>query len=451
MRARAAALAALAALAPAAAAAQRECPADAVGCHAEPVDFHWEEGLLGSMTFDTGWVPSGSVVQVRLALAVGGQTRIDLAGTTLTYWPRPLDVAVPGEVGTGFLSVDYGIEILARFRIDVTIAGTHYLWEGDLPLGGIPRDLRMAASETFDSFLLPPRTPRPVAIADSTEPVTVYEVGLTDSIISIPGISGGLVVDAQGELAAAYATERIEIADAPVPILVEDTSVVTRPGPGEVGLGAAKDVVVQPIGRLDYDGVIHLLPSLYVELAGRRFDVASFDVPVPIVMLGREVRFEPRVVHVPLPDVTIADVEIDFGEVAVGTRETRFADVRSEGEADLAIARRALAPPFETDTAEVTLAPRTSRLLEVRFAPLKPGPAAAMFFLETNDPDEPLLAVRLHGNGVAAIAADAGADGGRAPGTAGGCACRAGGAHGGSTPFVLASIALALIARRRRA
>ena len=57
---------------PAIARAQVECPPDAIGCHAEDVDFRHRSALFDDVMLDTGWVPAGSPLQVRFGLMLGG-------------------------------------------------------------------------------------------------------------------------------------------------------------------------------------------------------------------------------------------------------------------------------------------------------------------------------------------------------------------------------------------
>jgi MYXO-CTERM domain-containing protein len=434
-----------------------ECPMERVGCRTEAVRFHWREGVLDSFTFDTGWVPADAPLQLRFAVAVGGETEIDLAGTALAFWPRPLEVAVPGTPATGRLSIDYGLEVVARARFDVEAAGTRYRWEGDLPLGRFPRDLRIADAAVFDSMLLPPQTPRPVSVSDATEAVRVVEADLA-GMIGIPGVGGGLAVDAAARLAAAYATDRIEIRDGAEPIREEGRSTVARPDRGASSFGPAKDLVIAPVGALDYRGTITLQPTFFVEVPGRRFEYPVAAIEIPVLMLGREVRFDAATVHVPLPDARVAPRQIDFGEVELGARATALLEVRSEGEAELMVTPRRPRAPFSVATEALVLPPRASRQVEVSFAPEAAGPEGAMLFVETSDPDQPLVVVRLLGHGTDRSLRDAGIGAGDAgPRGAGaetgaGCACRAGGGRGrrGGGAAALAVLAVAALAWHRR-
>lgn len=433
------------------------CPELRAGCHESEVAFHYREGFFDSFSYDTGWVPSGSPLQVRFAIAGGGETEIDLAGRSLVWWPAPLSVAVPGTAGTGRLSIDYGLEIVAKVRFDITIAGTRYTWEGDIPIpGSIPRDLRLAAMTGFDSMLLPPMLPRPVVIADTTSPIH-FEVDITDSIIPIPGIGGGLAVDITPRLEAAYQTTRIEIGDAMLPITSEGGSTVTVADEGATGFGAAKDVVITPVGELDYDGTVGLGFSLFLSFPGGSRSLPLGSVDVPLVNLDREVEFEPQTVHVPLPDLRIEPRAVEFGEVEVGASATRVLEIRNEGELELHVTPRAAREPFALVTSgPVVVPPRSSRSLELTFSPTEPGPEAAMLFLDSDDPDESIVVVRLSGTGLEPAMLDGGvgdAGGRTGPSTSGGCACRATGAGTGSPAGGLAALALvsiAVVIRRRK-
>lgn len=438
------------------------CPLDHVGCHLADVDFHHRDALFDDVSLDSGWVPAGSPLQVRFGVFLGGSTDVNLGGTVVTSWPGALDVAVPGRADTGRLAVNYGIEILARMRFDVTVAGIHYRWEGDVPLpSGIPRDLRVADELVFDPFVLPGSDPRPVLVWDDTEVVTLFEVDITDAFIPIPGIGGGFMVDAVAELEGSYQTERIDVSDAVAPIVVEGASTIVRAAPGEPELGAAKDMTILPHGTVGYDGVVTLFPRLFIEVAGRRFDLTLTEIPLRVVDQNAETEFEPASVHVPLPDIRLSESAMDLGEVLVGATEERLVTIHNDGEAALSVSASNPGAPFDLDTARMTIPPSSSARLAVRFTPLADGATSGVVLFASNDPDEPLVTLRLAGAGFgdtpddAAVPLDGGVglDGGDAGGgyaVDGGCGCRVGAARPVSAPGVLALLALALFVRARR-
>lgn len=429
------------------------CPPDHVGCHAADVDFHHSDRLFSSVMLDSGWVPAGSPVQVRFALFLGGSTEVDLGGSVVTSWPSALTVAVPGRPGTGRLAMDYGFELVARIRIDVSIAGLSYDWEGDIPIpGGIPRDLRLNAVTTFDPFVLPLADARPVSAHDDTDVVRLFSLDITDSLIPLPGISGGFAVEAVASLNGTYQTEAIEITDAITDISEEGEAVVVRADPGAPEFGAAKDLTVLPHGTVRYDGTITLFPTLFVEIAGRTFDIDLAEVPLNIVNLTAETDFDPALVHVPLPDVRLEETELSFGELIAGDAVERVVTVYNDGEAELRVSVSDPSAPFAVTSPELVIAPGSSVELAVRFEPTAGGEQAAVLNLLTNDPDEPHLVVRLSGKGVGVPDAGWTPDAGVVPGVtiAGGCGCSsAGNARAPWLTVVLAALAIAIRRRRR--
>lgn len=445
----------------------QDCPLDAVGCHRADIDFAHLDMRLPSVSLDTGWVPSSSPIQVRFALFFMGETEVTLGGTLATYWPFGLSMATPGRAGQGHLRMSWGIEIVARMRFSATIAGVRYEWEGDIPF--VPfRDLRLIDDTTFDPFVLPGATPRPVVIRDTTEMISLFTVGLS-SIIggSIPGIDGGFAVTARGDLATSYQTDRILIDDARGPVDREGAVVQYWPPSG--GFGASEDVVVRPQGTISYEGDVVLRPNVYVELLGRRFELVGIDVPVPIVRTSTATAFDPATVHVPLPDITVTPTNLDAGTLYLGDVSDQTLVVRNRGEAELTVSVAALPDTLLPSSTMLAIPPSSERALVLTLAPDMAGPFAQTLTLHTNDPDQPIVRIPVTAEVIApdagVLRADAGrpdgglgndaglADAGRPLGglAGGACGCRA---ARGSTPGGLATLlafgALAVVLRRGR-
>lgn len=237
---------------------------------ASDVDFWWEHRAFDDFSYDTGWVPSGSDVQVRFGLTVLGRTEVGLGGTADTTWPEALTVAIPGRPATGWLSLGYGIEITARLKIDVTILGTDYVWEGDLPFVDLPSDLLMAQDVVFDPFVLPGADPAEILAMDDTERVRVLTYDVAGAV-GIPGVEGSISLDVAALLQAAYHTDRIDFGAAvvnPAPIDMQD-GVTRLEAQAPWGYGPAADYQVLPVGVLDYAGGVTLYPHVTVAI-GRR-------------------------------------------------------------------------------------------------------------------------------------------------------------------------------------
>lgn len=453
------------------AARAQDCPPDAVGCHRAPIDFEHLDMRLPSVSLDSGWVPASSPIQVRFGLAFMGETEVDLGGTLATYWPFGLTMGTPGRAGQGRLRMAWGLEIVARLRFSLEIAGTRYAWEGDIPFVPV-RDLRLADETVFDPFVLPGTTPRPVVVSDTTDTIPVVRVGLATIIGSaIPGIDGGFDLSVTGALTTSYQTDRILIAGARGPIETEGAVVQYWP-PGPEGFGAAEDVSVRPEGTITYEGDVVARPAVYIELLGRRFDLAAFDVAIPLVRTSTDTDFDPALVHVPLPDVSVTPTNVDAGLVLVGDVVDRTLTVRNRGEAELVVTIDPPAPALSVSALRLRVPASSEATLGLEITPMTGGMLNETLVLRTNDPDQPVVRVPVTaevlvpdaGPGDAGATRDAaqivpdagmaGPDAGGRPGLAGGaCGCVVPGHRPRSSGPVLAALVLALAAVvvRRRA
>lgn len=436
-------------------ASAQECPVDHVGCHTEDVDFRYRAALFDDLMFDTGWQPAGSAVQVRFALFVGAGVEVEMGGTSVTSWPPALYESVPGRPGTGRFYFNYGIEVVARLRFDVRVAGIRYAWEGDIPIpGGVPRDLRLADEITFDPFVLPPSEPRPISATDMTGTVTLYDVPITDALIPIPGISGGFAVDAVAMLEGLYRTNTIEVNDAVGMIDTENGSVVVRADMGADGLGGAKDLVITPHGTITYEGMVTLMPVVYIEIAGRRFDIPIGDIPVPIPAVDSDTDFTPAEVHVPLPDIRVPTT-VMFEPTRIGAVDTQLMTITNDGESTLDVEIRDPASPYGVGRTTISVPPRSSQPVELTFTPTLGDDRGGVLLLASNDPDEPLVTVRLNGSTFGDTPdGGIGGDAGPAGPTDGGCGCRtaskAPADEGSAAPLWFLCFGMGLVSRARR-
>lgn len=428
------------------------CPPDHVGCHTEEMDWLHRDALFDDIDFDTGWVPAGSPLQLRFMFALAGSTEIEMGGTSVTSWPPPLAESVPGRPDTGRFSVNYGYEVHVLLRFDVTVAGVRYAWMSEVPIPFIPADLRVADDAYFTPYILPPTEPRPIAVQDTTERISLVTLGL-GSLIGITGVDGGLAVDAQAALDGTWQTDRLVVRDA-LPILTEDGTTVMGPGMSALGFGAAKDVFVHPEGTLHYTGTLNFYPNLFLSVVGVDFHFDLAEIPVELVDLDSNVIFDDDTAHVPLPDMEVTPTSIDFGDVTAGERVERLIRIRNAGEAPLSASLAPPEAPFDVSDATIEVPPSSAVSVAVGFAPDAEGAFAENLLIGSNDPDADLVLVRLSGHGLPApevdAGFDAGVDAGGGPSTAGGCGCRLAAGHGRGAGTFGVALLIALIAWRRR-
>jgi hypothetical protein len=421
------------------------CDADPDWCKTAPVSFARSDTLPIEWNFDTGWVPANSPLQLHLWAGVYANTRVGLKGALETSWPDALVLRAPGNPEGGLIAFHYGAELGAQAKIHVTVAGQTYDWTGDVPY--IPQfDFQIEGEQVFDAWGYDPG----VTLSSKTMPVTIIQVGIGDIVGgSIPGIDGGIEVDLAMELAATYKTERmvIETSDGQ-PVSGGD---ITTPD-GETSTkylnGPAIDLDVHPVGTIDYDGVIHLIPAFWVKLLGQSWNIPIADIPIAFPITQTKWAFDKQRVHVPLPDVVVSVNEIDFGDVEVGQKALTAFDIWNAGEARAKVTFVSSSPDlFPAWDVSADVETGVTFDSAVRFIPTKNGPFEATLFVASNDPSDAVQEIKLRGVGFGGPET--------APSTIeqdSGCACRV--ARGEDTrsntgAFCLLGIGVALSIFRR--
>lgn len=122
----------------------------------------------------------------------------------------------------------------------------------------------------------------------------------------------------------------------------------------------------------------------------------------------------------PEPDIQVEPTSVDCGEIAIGSEDRFTLDLRNMGDAMLSVSPPRLSegssPDFRLagDASPWWLEPSEQMVVELVYTPTTPGPAEATILLETDDPDEPLVAVPVAGSGLmlhSFLRADANDDG----------------------------------------
>ena len=373
------------------------CEKDPHYCAIGPVAFERSDSLPIEWSFDTGWTPQGSPLQVHLWAGVYATTRVSLDGALETRWPEALVLRTPGDPEGGLISYHYGVELGAEAKVHISVAGQDYDWTGDIPY--IPQiDFQVQGQQKFDAWAFDPG----VTLSSKTAPQTIIQVGIGDIIgKSIPGIDGGLEVDVAMELAATYRTERLVIeTDEGEPVAGGDITSEDGETSTKYQNGPAVDLDVHPEGTIDYDGVIHLIPAFWVELLGKSWSIPIADIPIGFPITQTKWVFDARRVHVPLPDVVLDKVEIDFGDVEVGQKKLVNFSAWNAGEALAKLAVVSSNPEvFPAWDPSLDVEPGITADSAVRFMPKTNGPFVATLFVASNDPNDPVQEIVLKGVG----------------------------------------------------
>ena len=390
--------------------------------------------------FDTGWVPSNSPVQVRLVAKLHSRVQVELGGTLDGTWPEPLTLTPKGTPALGRISVDEGVEVEAQGKFSVTVAGTNYAWTGTLP--GIPSlNLLAQGSKTFDPWAWKGQTPA-ASISADTPVQMLAQIPLTNSIIPIPGISGGFELDGSATFSATYDSLRIGFDEPNGEKDVDSQNPATRL---LLTRTPAVDTSVFIHGELVRQVTLNFIPGFYFTILGKTFNLPIANIPLALPASAPEPwAFDKVDVHIPLPEISVAKLDVDVGRIPPNVATSVLVPVTDLGEERLVVDTASPAPIAFVDTPHAWVDPNATSNMRVVLTPDKEGKFDVPVFLTSNDPLTPVTEVHLHGT------AQNGADGGSVN-TDAGCGCRAAGGKPSSAPaWAGLGLALVVIARRRR-
>ncbi len=380
------------------------CANQPLTCGTGAISFSKIDALPIQFNFDTGWVPSGSPVQVDIAANVWANTHVSLTGALVTSWPTTMTLAAPGDtinlegMKGGDFGYHYGASFLAQGRVDISVLGQNFSWQGNLPY--VPSfDLEVQADQPFDAWGYAPG----VTISSTSTPQQIASIDLSCIIgESIPGVDGGFALDVAVELDATYVTDRI-VVDTTDGNAVPGGPITAPDGTSNVPFlnGSFLELDVHPEGTVDYTGVVHMIPTFYVSLLGKKWDIPIVDVPISFPIADEAWVFTPQRVHFPLPDLSLPVTELDFGAVNVGENKTLQYQLWNAGEALAAATMTtsdALVFPLLDEKAMLTTGQTYQATVD--FIPSKRGAFEGQILVASNDPKTPLQIVLLKGDGV---------------------------------------------------
>ncbi|HTJ80086.1 MAG TPA: hypothetical protein VL400_00140 [Polyangiaceae bacterium] len=432
-------------------------------CAEAPAQFSKEVALPVQGGFDTGWVPQGSALQVHLFAQLFASTSVDLAGRLVTSWPDPLTLEAPGDPGGGAMNMHYGFDIGAEASVSVTVLGQTFNWTGPIPY--LPQfDFQVQAGEAFDPWAFDG-----VTVDGSSMEATLAQVSATDFIgVNIPGLDGGFELNVKADLAGTYRTLEVRVEEDGA-IAASITGAVSAPVADFAG-GGSVDYRVHPIGEIQYDGTLHLIPAFYIDTIGPSWSIPIADIPIPFSFVQKDWEFDPVDIHVKLPDVALPTdpegpapvtepVVFDLGSIEVGALGTQALSLGNTGEAELASVLSS-DDPAVTVPPTLDLTPGATASFDALVKPTEPGQFESTIVVASNDPDEPEREIVLRYEATPAPSDDGDGDGD--DGTylddvtpsGGGCACAtspgAGGVGGGAGALGLGFAAIAVLRRRAR-
>ncbi|MBN1343106.1 MAG: hypothetical protein JXQ73_10525 [Phycisphaerae bacterium] len=294
------------ALTPGAAGAGAEADGGAVATD----DVSFDASLTGvTWSWDTKWwpggneEPGGSPLQIRIVMGVGADIGSHVEGDfSLDYTPSVLQAGA----GSGDLAIDFGAELSARGSVDIGIVDPFTF---DIPY--IPQfDLRIDDEATFDSYLLDSS----VHVEDATGRQRVVDVDLVDillaNLIDIPGLSGGISIDAALSASADMTADSISLSDGTTFTSEGESQGVT------IGIEGYQATATY---NENFTGTATLIayPVMFVELLWWDWDLPLFDLPWDVISGPIDLDFSTSGLDFPpvMCSLTISEINGTWGEV----------------------------------------------------------------------------------------------------------------------------------------
>ncbi|MES2644477.1 MAG: MYXO-CTERM sorting domain-containing protein [Myxococcota bacterium] len=413
--------------------------ASAYAFESEPVDvlLRDEADLFTNVEVSTGFIPSGSPLQVEFRIEANGGAGVEMEGEGSLWWPEALTLDFTGEPGSGIYLLDASIDAVATVRVDLW--GT-YTDEFEIDR----RSIFMDGATFFDPFVMDGAADDRVEVVD-----TAAGTELLNYSYQLFG-----VVDFQF---TADMTPTFTAGFEGVQWAVNEGTILTEGAPATMEPERAPDYLVASVFTAMWDARFDLVFTPTISACAPVFgceDLFSFDIPLELLSDSFQQDFEPAVYSFPLPLLEPGLSSGDLGTIAPGTLANLevplanvgnlpvYGDATIEGSGE-----------FTVYPTQFNANPGTTDGLVITFAPTVEGPQTATLVLTSNDPSIPSMTIPLTGNAESAENPDdedvLGEDEVIVTEEIGGCGCDTPGSP--VTGALGAIAAVALLARRRRA
>jgi len=390
--------------------------------------------------YDSGWLPSGSPLQVRFQIQGEGATGVAMEGDADLWWPMDLNLGFFPEPGTGELHVDSRLAAVTSVGFDLW----GYSWSNVIDDRGF--DVNGAAM--FDPFVLDDATPNRVEVVNETGGTEVINYSLNVfagiTLIFTANLGPRAIVGFEG-VGWQSGEDLVSSSTGTLQYLAEGQ--------------AFQDVQAAFIGAWDATLSLVLTPALTVD-AGilGSYEVLSFDIPIDLATSAFEQAFPVSSMSFPLPVLKTDLDSYDFGELTVGELANLNLAIHNDGELNLEGTPAVTGSPyFLLYPNYFQASPGQEDGLVVTFQPDTAGAFEATLLLVSNDPATPSKEITLTGVAVDPPVVDAGDTGDTGGGgnatiqsEVHGCGCASGGTSSAASLLLALGLGLAALGRRGR-
>lgn len=398
----------------------------------QPLTFGDEVDVFHSAGFSTGYVPSGSPIQVQFAIESVGGARVGMDAEASLSWPDALVFDLAPEVATGELLLDASLDAVTSVAIDLSDWGYYGTFEIDR------RSFGMDAYAPFEPLVLEGSAEDYVELLDPGDALQL----IAYSFEIIAGLSLDFTTELHTEARAGFGG---------VEVRADEHSMVQEGQHLGIDYTPTSDRLVEVVYLAEWDAGLDLVFTPALEACSDLFGcvtVLEFDLPIALIDDTFVQDFPALFPVFPLPLLVLEPVEGDLGDVPLGTAISLDIPVGNEGSLLLeGVARIEGSTDFSVFPASFSATPGATDGVVVSFIATSEGPQSATLVLETNDPGQPEVTVALYANGASPAGEDEGEDTELIVKPLDGCGCATGGA---APPLGFGLLALGLVWRRRR-
>ncbi len=409
-------------------------PAAAFDSEAQPIDLAQTAQIFTNATFSTGFVPSGSPLQVQFAIEANGGADVSMQGEADLSWPEALQLQFTGDPGSGLFLLDASLDAVTTIAIDLSDWGYYGTLEVDR------RTLGFEGAQFFDPFVLDGAAEPRVEIVDTGAGTSI--INYTYTVFS--GVDLRFSADMNTVVTVGFSGEQFE-ANGVVATTENAVSVVPYERVADY------DAATTYTGSWDSDLSLVITPS--VEACVAIFGcvtVAEFDVPLSLLQDSFLQDFDPIDVIFPLPMLAPGLDQADMGDADVGQIVNLEVPIGNDGSLSVyGDARIEGSTDFTVYPSTFDALPGTEDGLVVTFAPTAEGAQTAELVFASNDPGLPEFRIPLTANGVVPEAPDGGQNPDEETKAVSSCGC-ANGSAGAGGGAALVAVAGLLLQRRRR-
>ena len=221
--------------------------------------------------------------------------------------------------------------------------------------------------------------------------------------------------------------------------------------------GDFMEVMAQVEGEMKVSGTMDVQPFVSMtKVFGKNFgtDIGITAYSKEYTVPASKVSYQATMVHIPLPNVHAPKEGVDLGAVKAGGSASKTVTIKNSGEKAATMTFQSSEPQFSVPSGSVTIEPKGSYDLQVKFASSGGGAATSDITIASNDPDSPTQTFKVGANGADVGGPNSNADvPGSSPSSDSGCGCKTAGATtstGGWASLGLLGLGALVFARRRR-